>query len=138
MIENFLSKRLLVILFLGILGFSAYYLVESYFFNLNGLYRAHNHFKEFLYLLKNSPSYSGRYLDEKLIRELVNRYHLKLRGISKLQNRYLIEIEEIPPSKFVRFLSNLEKYGNVVSFEAVDNTGKGKFYLKLEVAPKRF
>jgi len=138
MIENFLSKRLLIILFIGIFIFSVYYLSKNYFINLNNIYNSHNQFKEFLYLLINTPKYENIYLNETLLKKLASQYHLKIKSLTKLENRYVLEIEQINHSKFIRFLATLEKYGDIKAFEAVDNTGKGKFYLKIEIAPRRF
>ena len=138
MIENFVSKRLLIILFIGILLFASYYLAKTFFFNLNSIYNVHNHFKEFLYLLANTPKYSHHFLNENLLRKLVSKYHLKIKSLTKLQNSYILEIERINHTKFIRFLATLEKYGIIKSFEAVDNTGKGEFYLKIEVSPRTF
>lgn len=93
----------------------------------------HMKFKEFVFLLNNVERKKRLPLTESSLRMVLNRYRLDLKGITEITNGYQIEIKEVDGKLLPRLIGELENYGKVTEIEAVDNTGRGRFYLKLKI-----
>ena len=120
-----LSGVLLIVLFL--VFFSDYKDLRN-FVNLQYL-----KFKEFVFLLNNLERKKKLPLTEVAIRSVLERHGLELKRISEITNGYEVEIKEVKANVLPRLIKDLENYGVISELEAVDNTGKGKFYLKLRI-----
>ena len=90
-------------------------------------------FKEFFFLLNNLERKKKLPLTEVAIRNVLERHGLELKRISEITNGYEVEIKEVRANVLPRLIKDLENYGVISELEAVDNTGKGKFYLKLRI-----
>ncbi len=90
-------------------------------------------FKEFVFLLNNLERKKKLPLTEVAIRNVLERHGLELKRISEITNGYEVEIKEVRANVLPRLIKDLENYGVIFELEAVDNTGKGKFYLKLRI-----
>ncbi len=90
-------------------------------------------FKEFFFLLNNLERKKKLPLTEVAIRNVLERHGLELKRISEITNGYEVEIKEVRANVLPRLIKDLENYGVIFELEAVDNTGKGKFYLKLRI-----
>ncbi len=88
-------------------------------------------FKNFVFLLENVKPTRKRYIDEKTIRRIASAYGLEVKEISKTENGYLIYIKNLNAFILPKLLREFEKYSEIESFEAVDNTGKGIFDFKI-------
>ncbi|WP_461829644.1 hypothetical protein [Aquifex sp.] len=93
----------------------------------------HMKFKEFVFLLNSVERRKKLPLTESSLRMLLNRYRLDLKGISEITNGYQIEIKEIDGRLLPRLIGELENYGRITEIEAIDNTGRGRFYLRLKI-----
>lgn len=133
MMENLLTKRLLAIILLGVSAIVGYLFWEKYNRTLNGMDNYHTRYKEFLYLLQNTPKGANLKLSRPVIERILRRYRLEAESVRQIGDRFEIKIREVPANLFIPLLRDLERYGEVVEFEAVDNTGKGKFYTTLVV-----
>ena len=96
----------------------------------------HSRYKEFLYLLQKAVP--PKHLTENVLRHLITSVGGNLKAISKVGNRFGIEADNINAKKLPLLLKRLEEYGEIEDFEAVDNTGKGNFYLKLTLKFRNF
>jgi len=92
-------------------------------------------FKDFVFLLENTEYKETRPLNEKLIRNLAQKYSINLKEISYREGRYVISLREVDGRALVLFIRDLEQNGVLESLEAVDNTGKGKFDIKIILRP---
>ncbi len=90
-------------------------------------------FKEFLFLLNNVKGNKKPPLDEAVIRDIVKKLNLEIRRISVVSGGYEIEIKEVKGYLLPRLIKELEKYGRIKELEAIDNTGEGRFFLKLRI-----
>jgi hypothetical protein len=129
MFFSLFSKKLLysvlILLFIGTL----WTFVSKYNSVRNTLNAEHNRYKEFLYLLKvaeKPPTFK-----EDKVKKFITSLGAKLKSVSKLGNSYKFEIDNLRAEKLPFLLKELEKYGTIEEFKAVDNTGKGNFYVKL-------
>ncbi len=93
----------------------------------------YSEFKEFVFLLNNVEKRKKLPLTEASIRSVLERYTLELKRISEITNGYEVEVKEVKANILPRIIKDLENYGRIKELEAVDNTGKGRFYLKLKI-----
>ena len=129
MMENLLTKRLLIILLLGASTLLFYLFWDRYHKTLLELDNYHNRYKEFLYYLENTPKSTSRKLDRPTLERIFNRLGLRVKSIENLGDRYRITVEELPADKLIALIHAIEFYGaKIAELEAVDNTGKGRFY----------
>lgn len=90
-------------------------------------------FKEFVFLLNNVERTKKLPLTEEAIRRILERYGLELKRISEITNGYEVEVKEVRAELLPKLIKELEKYGNLSEFKAVDNTGEGRFFLKFRI-----
>lgn len=133
MIENLLTKRLIAIVLLGVSAIAGYLFWVDYKKTVNRMDNYHNRYKEFLYLLENTPKGVNLKLSRPTVERILKRYRLEAESIRRIGDRFEIKIREVPANLLIPLLRDFERYGEVVEFEAVDNTGKGRFYTTLVV-----
>ena len=121
----FISSLILLILFF--LFFTDYKDLRN-FINVQYL-----KFKEFVFLLNNAERKRKLPLTETAVRSVLERYGLELKRISEITNGYEVEVKEVSAKLLPRIIKELENYGTLNEFEAVDNTGKGKFFLRFKI-----
>jgi len=90
-------------------------------------------FKEFLFFLNNAENRKRGTLNEDVIREITR--NLELVSIRYEYGKYEVKLRKVNALELVNLLKELENYGKVEKLEAVDNTGKGIFDVKLIVSP---
>ncbi len=93
----------------------------------------HAKFKEFVFLLNNVERKKKLPLTESAIRNVLERYGLELKRISEITNGYEVEVKEAEANILPRIIKDLENYGRIIELEAVDNTGTGRFFLRLKI-----
>ena len=131
MMEQFLTRRLLVILFGGLLLISGVLLYRNYSDVRNTLIEAHNGFKNFLYLLHNTPRVERKNLTGEEINRIVRRLGIILKEFNKSGEKAILKFDNVEASKLAELLFYLERYGEIEKFSAVDNTGRGNFYVEV-------
>ncbi len=132
---GFLKKRhlygfflLLSLLYIYLLSAKAGYLKEL----LNREYLRH---KEFLFMLNNIDA-EVRSLDERAVREIIEGLGIEIKSISETPSGIEVTLPEVRASLLPRLIFKLEEIGKVVSLSSEDNTGKGKFNVRLVVKAK--
>ena len=128
-----LRKYIAVILSIVILSVLAYVFIEDFNEFKNFINREHIRFKEFVFLLENVKREEKLPLTESTLRGIIGRYGLEIKRIFSTENGYVVEVKEVEAGVLPKLIKELEKYGKISEFEAVDNTGKGKFFLKLKI-----
>ncbi len=134
MMEQFLTKRLLAIILLGVSALVLYLFWDRYRKTLVEMDNYHNRYKEFLYYLENTPKGATRKLDRATLERLLTRLRLRVKSIENMGDRYRITLEELPADKLIILVRSIEYYGaRVEELDAVDNTGKGRFYTTIVI-----
>jgi len=130
-----LSKKVIYTLVLLLFTFYLYTFLVDFIDFRNFLNTQYVKFKDFVFLLENTEYKETRPLNEKLIRNLAQKYSINLKEISYREGRYVISLREVDGRALVLFIRDLEQNGVLESLEAVDNTGKGKFDIKIILRP---
>lgn len=130
-----LSKKVIYTLVLLLFTFYLYTFLVDFIDFRNFLNTQYVKFKDFVFLLENTEYRETRPLNEKLIRNLAQKYSINLKEISYREGRYVISLREVDGRALVLFIRDLEQNGVLESLEAVDNTGKGKFDIKIILRP---
>lgn len=130
-----LSKKVIYTLVLLLFTFYLYTFLVDFIDFRNFLNTQYVKFKDFVFLLENTEYKETRPLNEKLIRNLAQKYSINLKEISYREGRYVISLREVDGRALVLFIRDLEQNGVLESLEAVDNTGKGKFDIKITLRP---
>jgi hypothetical protein len=131
MMEQFLTRRLLIILFGGFLLTLGLLLYRNYSEVRNTLIASHNGFKRFLYLLYNTPKVEKRELTKGELNRIVQRLGITLKEFTRSGEKAIIKFDNVRAPQLAKLLFYLERYGEIEKFSAVDNTAKGNFYVEV-------
>ncbi|RUM30454.1 MAG: hypothetical protein DSY32_02220 [Aquifex sp.] len=127
-------NRKLVYLLSTLLLFVCFYVFISDFSEFkNFLNDRYLRFKNFLFLLNNTESKKRGNLNEEILRELTK--SLELVSINYEYGKYEVKLRKVNAIELVNLLRELENYGKVEKLEAIDNSGRGIFDVRLIVSP---
>ncbi len=136
MIEQYLSRRLLVIILLGVFLLLSIFYFHRYVEAVNKMDAVHNEFKRFLFLLENTKPPHWERFDEQKLQSFLKRIGAELKSSTKLSGKLILELGNVRADKLPKLLKFLENFGEIESFTAVDNTGLGNFFVKITVKLK--
>ncbi len=89
--------------------------------------------KRFLRDLREAVYKERKYATEKELRNLIIRYGLEIENIKRTGSGIEVKIREVYWKELIKLLKEIEDRYEIVSFRAVDNTGKGLFEVRLVV-----
>ena len=65
------------------------------------------------------------------INRIVRRLGIILKEFNKSGEKAILKFDNVEASKLAELLFYLERYGEIEKFSAVDNTGRGNFYVEV-------
>ncbi len=89
--------------------------------------------KEFLFYLKNLPLRTKAPATEEALINLLSKHGLEPQKVFRTESGVEIQLKDIPWSVVPDLVKSLEDRFEIVSFSAVDNTGKGIFEVRIVV-----
>jgi len=130
---RYLSKRTVyafsLLLFLLFLGYS----LPSFRDLRNTLVREYFDHKEFLFNLKNAPRIKRNLARERDVREILSKLGVEPEKIVRTESGLELNIHELGWEKVPYLIKELESRYEILSFSAVDNTGKGVFDIRIVI-----
>ncbi len=128
--RRYFSKRLVYILSLGLFVFYIGYSLPSVDRVRNKLVSEYFKHKEFLYNLKIAKRVRKTTATELSVKELLEDFGLEVESVYSSEAGVEVKME-VPWKRLPRIVREIERRFRVVSFSAVDNTGKGLFVVRM-------
>jgi len=128
---RYLNRRMVysfsILLFLFFLGYSLPSLGDF----RSTLVREYFNHKEFLFNLKNAPRDRKKTAHEEDIQKVLSMVGVEAEKINRTESGLELKISELSWRKIPYLIKELENRYEIVSFSAVDNTGKGVFNVRI-------
>lgn len=130
---RYLSKRMVyalsLLLFMLYVGYSLPAITDL----KDTVVREYFSHKEFLFNLKNAPRVRKEPAQEEDLQRILSEIGVEPEKILKTESGMELQISELSWEKLPHLIKELEGRYEVVSFSAVDNTGKGIFEVRIVV-----
>ena len=130
----FLNKRILILAMFSIFLVGYIYLYIEYSDARNRINKEYTRYKEMSFLLKNFRSEKRKEIDEVILNKLFKGKGVEVKSISKVEDTFLIHLKEVDMVRLTDIIYSIEKWGvEIVQMEAIDNTGKGRYEVKIKL-----
>jgi len=130
----FLNKRILILTMFSIFLVGYIYLYIEYSNARNRINKEYTKYKEMSFLLKNFKSDKIQEIDEVILNKLFKGKGVEVKSISKVEDTFLIHLKEVDMVRLTDIIYSIEKLGvEIVQMEAIDNTGKGRYEVKIKL-----
>lgn len=127
----YLSRRLVYILSLLVFAVFIVYATSTAGNVRSTIDREYFKHKEFLFHLRNLPPRMKEPASEGALLSILSKYGLKPQKAFRTESGLEIRLKDVAWNRIPSLLKELEERFEIVSFYAVDNTGKGVFEIRI-------
>ncbi len=128
---RYLNRRIVYLLSVALALFFVVYTLPTVGKMRSRLSSEYFKHKEFLFNLKNAPRELKRSADETGVGELLENLGVRAETVYRTESGLEVKLKELSWRKVPDLILRLEERYHIVSFSAVDNTGKGSFEVRI-------
>ena len=131
--RRYLSRRLVYMASLLISVFLLVYAILTAEDMRDRIVREYFEHKEFIFHLRNLPVRMKEPATEEALLSVLSKHGLEARKVFRTESGVEIQLKEVPWDSIPDMIKDLERRFEILSFSAVDNTGRGIFEIRVVV-----
>ncbi len=129
-----LNKRTITLLMVLIFLSGYIYIYSEYSNFRDKVNRELSRYKEIKFLLNNFKESKKTDIDEVFINQFFKNKGIEIKSISRVEDTFLITINTIDLVRLTDIIYSIERQGiEILQISAVDNTGKGRYEVKIKI-----
>ncbi len=128
---RYLSRKLVYILSVALLFLFLGYTLPTISKVRNRMVSEYFKHKKFLFNLKRAPQVGKQQASEESVEKILSMINLKPESIYRSETGIEVRIKEVSWSQIPNLVKRLEDKFEILSFSAIDNTGKGIFDVRV-------